>query len=164
MKPRVLSMKLYAGACAIALAFAMLASGAGCTHSEGLDTSKMPENIRADYDLFARKCSKCHSLARPLSANITDNEQWVLYVNRMRRQPASGISPEDATAILRFLHYYAADLRRIQAEKNGAAPAPQAVPILSPRDGQPAPVTPAAPAPPAPAAAPAHVPAVDGGG
>lgn len=155
MKPRARSMNFSAVASAMALAFAMLASGAGCTHSEGLDTSKMPDNIRADYDLFSRKCSKCHSLARPLSANITDNEQWVLYVNRMRRQPASGISPEDATAILRFLHYYAADLRRIHAEKNGAAPAPQSVPVLTPRDGQ---LAPAAPAPPA------HAPAVDGGG
>lgn len=159
MKPRALSIKF--SALALALAFAMLANGAGCTHSEGLDTSKMPDDVRADYDLFARKCSKCHSLARPLTANITDNEQWALYVNRMRRQPASGISPEDATAILRFLHYYAADLRRIHAEKNGAAPVPQNVPVLSPRDGQPAPAAPAPAAAPAP---PAHAPAVDGGG
>ena len=63
-----------------------------CHRGEGLDPSKLPENIRADYDVFAHKCSKCHSLARPLTANITDDEQWVLYVNRMRRQPGSGIS------------------------------------------------------------------------
>lgn len=128
-------------ATALVMLVALTSAVPACTHSEGLDTTKMPDAIRADYDLFARKCSKCHSLARPLTANITDNEQWNLYVQRMRRQPASGISPDDATGILRFLHYYAADLRRIQAEKNGAA-APQNVPVLS---------------------APAQVPTVDGG-
>ena len=116
------------------LAAALLVSTAsGCTRTEGLDPSKMPDNIRADYDLFSKKCSKCHSVARPLSANITDDEQWTLYVNRMRRQPASGISPQDQEGILRFLRYYAAELRRIQAEKN-APPAPQTVPVLTPAE------------------------------
>jgi hypothetical protein len=122
-----------------ALLAAVALTGAGCTHGEGLDASKMPEEIRADYDVFARKCSKCHSLARPLSANITDDEQWVLYVNRMRRQPASGISPDDQTHILKFLRYYAAELRRKQAEKNGGVvpppPGAQSVPVLTPVDG-----------------------------
>lgn len=113
-------------AAAVLLAIATLA----CERREGLDPSTMPENIRPDYALFAHKCSKCHSLARPLSANITDDEQWILYVNRMRRQPASGISREDQVGILRFLKYYAAELRRAEAEKNGGQPAPQSVPIL----------------------------------
>ena len=115
-----------------ALAAALVAIAASaCQHGEGLDPSKLPENIRADYELFANRCSKCHSLARPLTSNITDDEQWVLYVNRMRRQPGSGISRTDQDGILRFLKWYADDLRRQQAEKN-AAPAPQAVPVLTP--------------------------------
>lgn len=138
---------------AAAAALVMLTASA-CHRGEGLDPSKLPENLRADYEVFAHKCSKCHSLARPLSANITDDEQWVLYVNRMRRQPASGISYVDQEAILRFLRYYAADLRRIQAEKNGNAPVPppsgQTVPVLTPSAAP-------APAPAAPAAT------VDGG-
>lgn len=141
---------------AIAAASLVMLSASACHRGEGLDPSKLPENIRADYEVFAHKCSKCHSLARPLSANITDDEQWVLYVNRMRRQPASGISYVDQEAILRFLRYYAADLRRIQAEKNGNAPVPphsgQSLPVLSPSAGP-------APAPPALPNA-----AVDGGG
>ncbi len=107
-----------------------------CQRTEGLDPSKMPENVRADYEVFANRCSKCHSLARPLTANITDDEQWVLYVNRMRRQPGSGISRTDQDGILRFLKYYAADLRRKEAEKNGAV-APQTVPVLVPEGGAP---------------------------
>jgi hypothetical protein len=108
-----------------------------CQRGEGLDPSKMPETIRPDYTVFANRCSKCHSLARPLTSNITDDEQWVLYVNRMRRQPGSGISRTDQDAILRFLKYYAADLRRTQAEKNGGVPAPQAVPVLAADAGVP---------------------------
>ena len=129
-------LRSFAMACALTGAAALLSTALGCTHGEGLDRATLPENIRADYDLFARKCSKCHSLARPLSAGITDDEQWVLYVNRMRRQPASGISLQDQEGLLRFLRYYAADLRRIKAEKNGGTPPPphagQSVPVLAP--------------------------------
>jgi hypothetical protein len=121
----------------LAAAAVLLGTGGGCTPNEGIDPSKLPENIRADYEVFARKCSKCHSLARPLQSNISDDQQWVLYVNRMRRQPASGISPEDQTVILRYLHYYAAELRRKQAEKN-APPLPQNVPVLTPSASPPA--------------------------
>jgi hypothetical protein len=113
----------------------LLALGAiGCgPRTEGIDRNTLPENIRADYDLFARKCSKCHSLARPLSSGITDDDQWVLYVTRMRRQPASGITPEDQEVILRFLHYYSAEQRRVRAEKAASgAPAPSPPPSSSP--------------------------------
>jgi hypothetical protein len=120
---------------AFAAAALVTVIASACQRGEGLDTSKMPENIRADYALFANRCSKCHSLARPLTSNITDDEQWVLYVNRMRRQPGSGISRTDQEGILRFLKYYAAELRRTQAEKNGGVPAPQVVPVLSPEAG-----------------------------
>ena len=114
------------------------------SRTEGLDPSKLPDVVRDDYAVFARKCSKCHSLARPLSANITDDEQWIMYVNRMRRQPGSGISPEDHVHILRFLRWYAADLRRQQAEKRGGAPLPPAaVDVSVPPTPTPPPVSPA---------------------
>lgn len=104
--------------------FVVIALAAACgPRNEGLDASKLPEDVRADYGVFARRCSKCHSLARPLQSGITDDEQWVMYVKRMRRQPASGISPEDEQVILRFLRYYAADLRRQKAEKQAPPPA-----------------------------------------
>ena len=117
------TMTMRASAALLALA-TLVGSAAACSRKESLDPSTMPENVRADYELFARKCSKCHTLARPLNANITDDDQWVMYVNRMRRQPASGISPADQEGILRFLRYHAGELRRIAAEKRAAAPAP----------------------------------------
>lgn len=104
-------------------------AGGGCATSrrEGLDVALLPEAVRPDYQLFARRCSKCHSLARPLGSGITDDEVWIAYVNRMRRQPGSGISPQDATPILRFLHYYSSEQRRLKREHeeaSGAAATP----------------------------------------
>lgn len=93
--------------------------GACGSRTEGLDRTQLPEDLKSDYDLFARKCSKCHSLARPIQAGITDDEQWVMYVNRMRRQPGSGISYDDQEHILRFLKYYAAELRKKKAAQSG---------------------------------------------
>jgi hypothetical protein len=125
-------------ACVTAIAATALALACSGARTEGLDPSKVPENVRADYDLFAQRCSKCHSLARPLSAGITNDEQWVMYVNRMRRQPGSGISYEDQDRILRFLRWYAGELRRKEAEKKApsattpSAPSPSSTPAAVP--------------------------------
>jgi hypothetical protein len=73
---------------------------------EGLDPGRMPEEVRADYALFAQRCSKCHSLARPLQSGIVSDEYWAEYVERMRRQPGSDISIEDTVPIRRFLHFF----------------------------------------------------------
>ena len=133
------------------LLFALVLAACG-SRTEGLDRTKLPEDMKSDYDLFARKCSKCHGLARPLQSGITDDEQWVMYVNRMRRQMGSGITYDDQEHILRFLRYYAAELRAKQAPKTGAAPsavvdagatppAPTATPatpgVDEPKDGGP---------------------------
>ncbi len=108
---------------ALFLATVVVALAACGPRTEGLDASKLPPEVRADYDVFAHKCSKCHSLARPLQSGITDDEQWSNYVRRMRRQPGSGISPDDETVILRFLRYYAAETRKAKAAKEGVAAA-----------------------------------------
>ncbi len=114
-------------AMAIALLLAVIVAGAGgCASSarEGLDVAQLPEAVRPDYALFARRCSKCHSLARPLGSGITDDAVWIAYVDRMRRQPGSGISPQDAGPILRFLHYYSSEQRRIKREHDEASGGP----------------------------------------
>ena len=91
----------------------LVALACGPTHgSDEVDTAKVPVALRDDYDLFAQRCSKCHSLARPLTSGIDDDEYWKRYVERMRRQPGSGISPEDEPGILRFLHYYSEEQRK----------------------------------------------------
>ena len=105
--------------------FALLLLACG-SRTEGLDRTKLPEDVTSDYDLFARKCSKCHSLARPLQSGISDDEQWVMYVNRMRRQPGSGINYDDQEHILRFLRYVAAELRVKQGKSGPTSATPDA--------------------------------------
>lgn len=91
----------------------LLALLAGCTGAgEGIEPSRMPESVQEDYAVFARRCSKCHSLARPLQSGIDSDEWWAHYVGRMRAMPGSGISAEDEVKILRFLHYYSQEQRK----------------------------------------------------
>jgi hypothetical protein len=160
------SMKqsLYAAtAVALALVVGFSLGLGGCSgwlaRSEGIDPSTLPENLRADYAVFAQRCSKCHSLARPLSSGIDDDDYWAMYVARMRRQPASGISQEDTVVILRFLHYFS-EQQKAKKEKHGPVPSPEpassAAPVSSPVPmpaSVPAPVSVPVPAPvPVPAA------------
>jgi len=100
----------------IALAFALLVSACAGSHVDEPE-SPLPSDERADYAIFALRCSKCHSLARPLDSGIDDDEYWRRYVERMRRQPASGISLADTVPILRFLRAYSrAQRKRKQAQ------------------------------------------------
>ena len=89
-----------------------MASCGGPHWSDEVEVAQVPPALRDDYALFAQRCSKCHSLARPLTSGIDDDEYWRRYVERMRRQPGSGISPEDEVPILRFLHYFSEEQKR----------------------------------------------------
>lgn len=91
---------------AVLLAAALAACATSIERSEGMDSSSVAPDERADYALYADRCSKCHSLARSLNSGITDDGFWRMYVERMRRQPSSGIREEDMEPILRFLHWY----------------------------------------------------------
>ncbi len=119
-------------AAATAFLSTLAASCASGARSEGLDPSTMPGEVRADYAVFAQRCSKCHSLARPLSSGISDDGYWSKYVARMRRQPGSGISQLDTGPILRFLHYYSLEQQRT---KSPAPPASSAGATLGPPPG-----------------------------
>lgn len=85
---------------------------AGCqtfARTDGLDPARIPQEKQAEYNLFADRCSRCHTLARPLNAGITREDEWRNYVRRMRRQPSSGIAPEDEAPLVRFLVWYSAN-------------------------------------------------------
>jgi hypothetical protein len=118
---------------AITAVVALVALAAvGCpSPSEAIDTTTLPQDARADYEVFAQRCSKCHSLSRPLNSGITDDDYWTLYVARMRRQPGSGISLEDSRVILRFLHYYSLEQIRKSEARKAARLAPGATPSSS---------------------------------
>ena len=74
------------------------------------------------YRVFAVRCSRCHTLARPLNARIDDPQHWIRYVARMRRQPGSGISRADTAPILRFLHYYSTSTLAAARAPDGGTP------------------------------------------
>ena len=111
----------------LALALAAGLSSPGCRTGDagrrgGLPEAQvaaLPPDVQAAYRLFAVKCSRCHTLSRPLGAAIYDHSHWESYVTRMRRHAGSGISPADATQILVFLDYYADQ----QAVQDGLRPA-----------------------------------------
>lgn len=115
---------------------ALLALGCANAHEhrrgDRVDVSSYPPDIQAAYKVFAVRCSRCHTLARPLNARISDPQHWIRYVARMRRQPGSGINHGNADVILKFLLYY----------------------HRAPTDAQ----EPPAPEPPAPAPATPHEP------
>jgi hypothetical protein len=111
----------------------------GCAgnHVDEPETA-LPASVRADYAVFALRCSKCHSLARPLNSGIDTDEYWKMYVERMRRQPASGISVADTVPILRFLHVFSiAERKRKREQEDKDSP----VPAASLADAGTAPVT-----------------------
>jgi hypothetical protein len=102
----------FALACAL-FAIAVACSGTSAVRrGDGLAVDRLPENVRADYEVFAQRCSKCHSLARPLESGIDDDQFWEMYVAKMRRMPSSGITKADGEAVLRFLRYYSAEQRK----------------------------------------------------
>lgn len=110
---------------AIALCFALLCAcvGGGSSRRGGLseDTVKtFPPDVEQAYRLFTVKCSRCHTLSRPLNASISEYSHWEQYVARMRRHSGSGISPKDAEEILVFLKYYTEHKLRLASTSTGA--------------------------------------------
>jgi hypothetical protein len=113
---------------------ALIPSCAGTSsvrNGDRIDVSKYPKDVQEAYTVFAVRCSRCHTLARPLNARIRDPEHWVRYVTRMRRNQSSGINAKDAEIILKFLLYYT---EQVTAEEDGAksSPPPQPTVIASP--------------------------------
>ena len=85
----------------------------GCISNSGrrggltvAQVEKIPKELVSNYVLFSKRCSRCHTLSRPINAPISSVKHWVAYVNRMRLNPGSGISPKDAERIVRFLDHW----------------------------------------------------------
>lgn len=131
-------------------------TGVSNRNADHLDTSGYPPDIQEAYEVFAVRCSRCHTLARPLNARITDERHWVRYVARMRRQPGSGINRNNADLILKFLLFYTAQVRY---EESGGEPG--TLPGLVPEEPAPDPGTPGA-AEPSQAPLPASGDTLDG--
>ncbi len=69
-----------------------------------IDVSAYPPETQKAYKLFTTKCSKCHTIARPINTIMTRDE-WERYVKRMMHKPNSGISDSQGKEIFEFLIY-----------------------------------------------------------
>lgn len=75
---------------------------------ETVDISAYPLRIRADYKIYARVCSKCHTLARANYSKNVERGWWELYITNMRARAAwkgARLSRDEVRAILDFLEY-----------------------------------------------------------
>ena len=69
-----------------------------------INVSAYPAPQQAAYKLFSTKCSKCHTIARPINTMMTHDE-WSRYVKRMMHKPNSGISDAQGKQIFDFIVY-----------------------------------------------------------
>lgn len=69
-----------------------------------IDVSSFPAPLQDTYKVFRTKCSKCHTIARPLNTTMV-REEWERYVKRMMHKPNSGIRSADGKRIFDFLIY-----------------------------------------------------------
>ncbi len=69
-----------------------------------INVSAYPPEMQKAYKVFAGKCSKCHTIARPINTMMSRDE-WERYVKRMMHKPNSGISDSQGKEIFEFLVY-----------------------------------------------------------
>lgn len=72
------------------------------------------------YKLFSKRCSKCHTLARPINTTFTPTK-WQEYVKRMMNKPGSGIKPAEAKEIWKFVVYDTYTRKRSELDKQLAS-------------------------------------------
>jgi hypothetical protein len=72
---------------------------------DSIDVSKYPKEQQENYKVFTEKCSRCHTLARPINSDYALPAEWTAYVDKMRHKPRSGISDDAQKAITDFLIY-----------------------------------------------------------
>ena len=70
-----------------------------------IDVSKYPKEQQENYKVFAEKCSKCHTLARPINSDYALPEEWTAYVDKMRHKKRSGIDDDAQKTVTAFLIY-----------------------------------------------------------
>lgn len=69
-----------------------------------IDVTTYSPKMQETYELFTRKCSRCHTVARPINSAFSV-EEWRKYVHKMMKKPGSGLTPKTADKIIEFLIY-----------------------------------------------------------
>lgn len=89
--------------------------------SKKIDVSKYPLEQKTAYGVFVKKCSKCHTIARPINSDFVLPAEWQRYIKRMMYKPNSEMSEKDGKAIYQFLVYDASVRKTAQLKKALAA-------------------------------------------
>ncbi len=86
-----------------------------------IDVSKYPKDMQDKYKVFVKKCSTCHTLARPINSDFVLEEDWERYVKRMMRKSGTLISADEGKQIFEFLAYDSKTRKKAQYDKAAAA-------------------------------------------
>lgn len=73
-----------------------------------VDVSAYPAQVRRDYEVYARVCSRCHTLARSVNAPYVNRGWWDFYITNMRmrsRRRGESLDAREIGAVLDFLEY-----------------------------------------------------------
>ena len=82
-----------------------------------IDVSKYPPEMKAKYKIFADKCSKCHTIARPINCEFALEDEWERYIKRMMNKAGTLISADDGKQIYEFLVYDSKTRKKALYEK-----------------------------------------------
>jgi cytochrome c5 len=86
-----------------------------------IDVSKYPADMQKKYKVFEKKCSSCHSIARPINCDYVLDDEWERYIKRMMRKAGpSLISADDGKQIFEFLTYDSKTRKKAQFDKRTA--------------------------------------------
>ena len=75
---------------------------------DSVDVSAYPAQQRYQYAIYARTCSRCHTLARSINAPLVGRGWWEFYMLGMRmrsRREGRPLTPDETKSILDFLEY-----------------------------------------------------------
>ena len=73
-----------------------------------VDVSAYPAERKREYEVYARACSRCHTLARSINAPYVSRAWWEFYVTSMRvraRFHGEPLAKQDVRDVLNFLEY-----------------------------------------------------------
>jgi hypothetical protein len=71
-----------------------------------IDVSKYPADMQNKYKVFAKKCSSCHTIARPINCEFALDDEWERYIKRMMRKAGpSLINADEGKQIFEFLTF-----------------------------------------------------------
>lgn len=91
-----------------------------------VDVTAYPKAQQENYRLFAKACSQCHTLARPLNSPYVTREDWRRYVRRMhaktKERAGAAIGKAEGAAAIEFLAYDA-QVRKVKGKAAFAAEA-----------------------------------------